>query len=158
MTGTGPGGTITPLDGPKKKRQKSNGGQYGRPKDIPLSPALKAITVTARKLGTGEYQKKMLAHFAQYLVPEFLNSLNRRLRADDPAAARLFAEMTNFVQTKGGINIALNQTSQTANIGRSLPDDGSIRSFEDIARMLDDQRHQRALAPAIDAVFVPTPE
>ncbi len=127
-------------------------------REIALSDALLKTRVTAKNLASGLYQKKILAWFAPYIAPKLMNSILRGLQDDDPAARRLAAEMLNFVTSgKGNINIALSQTNQTANV-RAIADDGAIRSFEDITRMLHEKRQRQALLPAAEPIYDATPE
>ncbi len=67
--------------------------------------------------------------------------------------------MYNFVPPRAGLSIALTQNNQTAQIRAGGMDDGRIGSFEDIARILQEKRQQRALGPAIiEPIYEATPE
>lgn len=160
VKGTGPGGLRTPLDGQIKDHQKKKQARSKKQVkgDIELSDALQRMRVTPKSLASGAYQQKMVAFFAQYITPEFFNAVRRGIRERDPQCLRLWAQMTNFIQSpQSGFNLTVNQTNQTANI-RQAQDDGHIKSFEEITRMLQEKRQKLALLPSAEPVFEITPE
>ena len=154
IIGTGPGGTITPLDGKPKSNTLDKPKQ---PKEIKLPAKFLEKVVTAKSLSKGNYQKQILAFFASHAAPVLMNSLITSARDGEVSAMRLLAEMYSFIQKgNNGVNILVNQNNQ--NNARPAADDGSLASFEEIARNVSQNRQLRMKTIDQEPVFVPTPE
>jgi hypothetical protein len=154
ITGSGPGGTLTPLDGKVKPSNMLD--KPKQPKEIKLPAKFLEKIVTAKSLSKGNYQKQILAFFASHAAPVLMNSLITSAREGNVPAMRLLAEMYSFIQKgNNGVNILVNQNNQ--NNARPEADDGAMASFEEIARNHSQQRHR---IKTIDQspVFIPTPE
>lgn len=153
VKGTGPGGTITPLDG----KPSPPVGLTKPRKPISLPSSMLAKSVTPAMLSNGKFQKQMLAFFALHLSPTLFNAVNESMRAGDVSAMRLAADMYGFTQKSGGMNILVNQNNANNTAPREHDDGKSLASFEEIARNVH-QNRQRLTTVEAQAVFVETPE
>jgi hypothetical protein len=152
IKGTGPNGTLTPLDGkpvqlldkPKPRKQ------------ISLPTKLLKTAITPRMLANGKLQKQVLAFFALHLSPTLFNELNDAMKTGDVSAMRLVADMYGFTQKAGGLNILVNQQNNNGPSHRD-PDGKELASFEEIARSVA-QHRQRMKTIDAEPVFVATPE
>jgi hypothetical protein len=156
ITGSGPGGTLTPLDGKVKPSNMLD--KPKQPTEIKLPAKFLEKIVTAKSLSKGNYQKQILAFFASHAAPVLMNSLITSAREGNVPAMRLLAEMYSFIQKgNNSLNILVNQNNQNNN-GRPASDDGSLASFEEIARNVSQNRQLRMKTIDQEPVFVPTPE
>lgn len=155
-----------PPEPEKPKKAAKAKAKSGKPKkkkvpamrDIELSESLLRARATTKSLAAGVYQRKIGAFFAPYVLPALFNSMRRGLAENNVGTQRLAAETYGVVQPKSNnVNIALTQNNQSAHIRGQVIDDGKIRSFEDISRMLAEKRQQLAIAPP-PPIYDATPE
>jgi hypothetical protein len=134
--------------------------------EIALSPSLASAKVTSKSLSKGVYQKKLAAHFAPHLLPKTLNALRESVQCGNIAAIKTVLELYEMVQSDKKISIindnrSVNVDARGDGSGRG-PED---RSFEHVARLLDETREKRLATgnplagPILDITdFTPTPE
>jgi hypothetical protein len=127
--------------------------------DLILPEALRNMPVTARKLANGKFQKAVLAYFANPASAAIFKGMIVEAEGGNVAAARLLADMYQYVaQKNGGINIMMSQNNANVSERRGRDSDGPI-SFEQIARILEEEDQQRkSLPPALDVQFEATPD
>ena len=144
-------------------KKKSSRPTLDRPrpiKDIKLPDKIATRSVTAKSLGKGTYQKAVLAAVAPILIPDMINSLRRNLHMDDMQAAKLTAEIFGMAGKKdAGIVLNVNQNNSNTSESRAgRGGDGPV-SFEDIARVLEEEAQKRKAIPATFAAsFEATPD
>jgi hypothetical protein len=126
------------------------------PADIRLPEKIATRSVTAKSLGKGTYQKAILAAVAPILIPEMINSLRRNAHMDDMQANKLIAEIFGMAGKKDA-GIVLNVNQQNSNVAENRERRGAEGpvSFEDIARILEEEGQKRK---AISATFEPSYE
>lgn len=156
----GGGPPLIPIDSGGKKK-KASPPAPALPPDLALPEKLAGANVTARSLRNGAYQRKLLAFFAPYLLPEFFNSIRRNLHISDAQTQKLAAEIFGLTQTgKGGVNILVNQNNQnnakaeSASVSRT----GQPTTPDEMFRMLSEEREQRKQVRTRDIEFLPTPD
>lgn len=131
-----------------KKKSSPTLDQPKKPKpDLVLPEALSFLKVTAKALSKGSYQQKVAAFFAPAALAEMMNGLYRECQAGNVAAMKLFAEIYGMTQKGGGVNVLVNQNNQNVNERSNRRDDGPM-SFEQIARILEEEEQKRAAIPA----------
>lgn len=133
--------------------------------EIALTPSLASAKVTSKSLSKGAYQKKLAAHFAPHILPKTFNALREAVQCGNMSAVKLVFELYEMIQSPKGISIINDNRSVNVDArgggGGGGPEE---RSFERVARMLDETRERRItagnpLSSGVDILdLTPTPE
>lgn len=135
-----------------------------KPTDIPLTPQLSSAKVTPKGLAAGNYQRKLAAHFAPYLLPKMFQSLCSLVEQGNTTALRMVGEMFEFVQKSSAVSIINNNNVDNRSVKIEAAGDSESRSFESVQRLLAIEREKRykdlspGVRPALDVKFEDTPE
>jgi len=127
-----------------------------------ISKFLKGLTV--KQFEKGAYLRKVVALFAPMLQVESFRSLLANVQERDPRSIRDALETLGILKAKEGFSF--NQTIQQTSISnrRSIEfnNNKEIGSFEEITRLLKDEREKHKALPAgstpilAEPVFIPT--
>ena len=102
------------------------------------------------------YQRKLLAHFAPFGDPAFLESLLKNVVAGDVSAQRLYAEMRGYIAKGGGVTVNTQINNDNSQKTAVVAGNG----FDSIVRQLAEKRRLSgvqaltldATASAVDTV------
>lgn len=101
---------------------------------IPEFKSTKPIT----KRGLERVQQSIFNRHAEPMLEEIFAALRLRIRAGDPKAIQLGAEMHKLVGAKGNVNVNVQQNNNNENKTQILTSKG----FDDLVRRLDGREHQ----------------
>ena len=115
--------------------------------DIPI-PAKLTKQPAAQSVASGAYAKKIMAHCAPVLLPAMVNSLHRKIQADDMSANKLAAEIYRLMPTKAPlVNVTQTNDNRTATVNNDNRS-GEFGTADEMFRLLAADREKRALGPA----------
>lgn len=107
---------------------------------IPEFKSTKPIT----KRGLERVQQSIFNRHAEPMLEEIFAALRLRIRAGDPKAIQLGAEMHKLVGAKGNVNVNVQQNNQNEAYARSQA--VASKGFDDLVRRLDSRDHQESCA------------
>ena len=143
-----------PADPPARKERprstRRNGSEASaEPVPVPVG-LLKKQTVSA--ITKGQYQKKLLAHYAPPSIVGFLEGLRQGCLVRDPKCLQLTAEIYDMIPNhkKGGISVNVQQNNANQGAGALIAPGGrgAFKSPDEMFRQLAAEKEQRALGPA----------
>ena len=144
----------------KKKIKSAPTLDRQEPKPIQLPDKLAHKQITPRSLAKGSYQKAVLASVAHIILPDLMNSIRRNLHLNNTQTEKLVAEIFGIAGKPGtGIVLNVNQNNQNVSESHSRRGSDGPVSFEDIARVLEEESQKRKAIPAtFEASYEATPD
>lgn len=134
---------------------------------LAFPPHLYGIKISPKTLASGAYSKKVLAYLASVAIPQAMQDLMAQSAEGKTQATAKILEVFQILQSPKGLSI-INDHRQV-NIDARGDTSGSVsedRSFEHVARLLDETRERRLASgnplsqgPILDITeFSPTPD
>lgn len=157
---------------PRKKNEPAPPGERKNPA-VRLSLSLRQARPSANSLAKHAYQRKLAAHFAPHLLPPLFQAIVDGCKEGNVNMVRLGSEIYELIQSEKKVSILNLTDNRSVSIdarsgagAEGLGGGGGSqrRSFESVARMLDETRQKRLTegnplaARVIDAEFSETPE
>lgn len=130
-----------------------------RKPDIPTE--LANFKATLKRITSGAFQKRVLAHYAKEATLTFMQSLMESSANGDVRASITLAQIYKVLESKSLVSVVNNVDARSVNleVGES---EGTTRSYANIARNFTAERERRQLMSGgphtLDATFVATPE
>lgn len=130
-------------------------------------PNLYGIKVSPKALASGSYSKKVLAYLASVAIPQAMQDLMTQSAEGKTQATSKILEVYQILQTPKGLSIINDNRSVNVDArGNEIGSGPEERSFEAVARLLDETRERRLASgnplsqgPILDITeFSPTPD
>lgn len=113
---------------------------------IPLTDSLARARPTPKSLAAHHYQRKLAAHYAPHILPATLQAIKDAVEAGNMHAVKAALELYEMVQTDKRISIVNDNRSVSIDARGGAGDSrgsDNRRSFESVARMLEEAREKR---------------